>query len=421
MHSLDGIHHISAVTASATQNLEFYSGVLGLRLVKKTVNQDDPTVYHLFYADEAGSPGADLTFFEYPGAPRGRAGAGMIHRIAMRVGSRDALDFWAQRLAAAGVGSEREGERLRFEDPEGLGLELTAEPSTDRPLVAAHSEIPERFALSGFAGVRAFSRRSEASREFLLQTLGFATEGGHSYSARGDSRGSFYLYDGANGIEEVDSGGNLLARYTQEPRWDGPLSMLRGSVTSYYEQDGLNSVASLTNSSGALAQSYTYDSYGKITASTGTVPNENSVRPMADVIPPNEPRSSSGLRLCLSLVNGIRGGTRGQGSAIRTTVSKWPPRQNLWVDFTFRSLWGIIGVDPYSFEIQGVAGRNNNVTRRLSDLEQVSSSRGCVKSGETRSVFQGGARRRLFHSPQTVLQSHQKEPSNAKEVRFSPS
>ena len=82
-----------------------------------------------------------------------------------------------------------------------------------------------------------------------------------------------YLYDGANGIEEVDSGGNLLARYTQEPRWDGPLSMLRGSVTSYYEQDGLNSVASLTNSSGALAQSYTYDSYGKITASTGTLTN----------------------------------------------------------------------------------------------------------------------------------------------------
>jgi RHS repeat-associated protein len=82
-----------------------------------------------------------------------------------------------------------------------------------------------------------------------------------------------YLYDGMNGIEEVDSGGNLLARYTQEPRWDGPLSMLRGSVTSYYEQDGLNSVASLTNSSGALAQSYTYDSYGKITASTGTLTN----------------------------------------------------------------------------------------------------------------------------------------------------
>lgn len=90
---LDGIHHITAVTADARRNVEFYTGVLGLRLVKKTVNQDDPTVYHLFYADEAGSPGADLTFFEYPGAPRGRAGAGMVHRIAWRVGSAEALEF----------------------------------------------------------------------------------------------------------------------------------------------------------------------------------------------------------------------------------------------------------------------------------------------------------------------------------------
>ena len=74
---LEGIHHITAITGDAPANVEFYAGVLGLRLVKKTVNQDDPTVYHLFYADEQGSPGADLTFFEYPGAAPGRAGAGM--------------------------------------------------------------------------------------------------------------------------------------------------------------------------------------------------------------------------------------------------------------------------------------------------------------------------------------------------------
>ena len=83
---LEGIHHITAITGDAPANVEFYVGVLGLRLVKKTVNQDDPTVYHLFYADEQGSPGADLTFFEYPGAARGEAGAGMVHRIAWRVG-----------------------------------------------------------------------------------------------------------------------------------------------------------------------------------------------------------------------------------------------------------------------------------------------------------------------------------------------
>ena len=73
---LEGIHHVTAITGDAPQNLDFYTRVLGLRLVKKTVNQDDPTVYHLFYADEQGSPGADLTFFEYPGAAQGRAGAG---------------------------------------------------------------------------------------------------------------------------------------------------------------------------------------------------------------------------------------------------------------------------------------------------------------------------------------------------------
>ena len=95
---LEGIHHVTCITADAPGNVDFYVRVLGLRLVKKTVNQDDPTVYHLFYADERGSAGADITFFEYPGVPRGRAGAGMIHRITFRVGSEAALDFWAERL-----------------------------------------------------------------------------------------------------------------------------------------------------------------------------------------------------------------------------------------------------------------------------------------------------------------------------------
>src|SRR3954470_7935177 len=84
---LEGIHHISSITGDAAANVDFYVGVLGLRLAKKTVNQDDPSVYHLFYGDEEGSPGHDLTFFEYPGARPGRAGAGMIHRIVLRVGS----------------------------------------------------------------------------------------------------------------------------------------------------------------------------------------------------------------------------------------------------------------------------------------------------------------------------------------------
>ena len=195
MRDLNGIHHISAITADATKNLLFYTGVMGMRLVKKTVNQDNPSVYHLFYADEDGSPGADLTFFEYPGLTQGRAGAGMIHRIGLRVVSERALDFWAKRLAAAGLDSVRGDGRLSFDDPEGLGFELIAEPTSDEPLAALHPEIPEDFALQGFAGVRAYSHRPELSQEFLRDAVGFRPNGERAYVARGDSRGSFYDYD----------------------------------------------------------------------------------------------------------------------------------------------------------------------------------------------------------------------------------
>src|ERR687898_1686373 len=117
---LEGIHHVTAITGDAPTNVDFYADKLGLRLVKKTVNQDDPTVYHLFYADEKGSAGSDITFFEYPGAARGRAGAGMVHTIVWRVGSPAALDFWEARLD----GAARAEEALTFEDPEGVRHEL---------------------------------------------------------------------------------------------------------------------------------------------------------------------------------------------------------------------------------------------------------------------------------------------------------
>src|SRR5213596_2870797 len=121
---LEGIHHVTCITGDAPGNVEFYARLLGLRLVKKTVNQDDPSVYHLFYADEKGSPGADLTFFEYPGAVPGRAGDGMIHRVVWRVASAEAIDFWADRLAAEGVDAARTDSGLVFADPEGLDHEL---------------------------------------------------------------------------------------------------------------------------------------------------------------------------------------------------------------------------------------------------------------------------------------------------------
>jgi len=190
---LEGIHHITAITGDAQRNVDFYAGTLGLRLVKKTVNQDQPGVYHLFYADEQGSPGADLTFFEFRGAPRGRAGAGMVHRIGWRVGSTEALDFWAERLDAAGHAGERAGDRLRFADPEGLGHELAVAEAADAPLIADHPEVPAELALQGFDFARAYSidpRRSSG----LLEALEFEPFAG-GWEARGADRGGTWHYD----------------------------------------------------------------------------------------------------------------------------------------------------------------------------------------------------------------------------------
>ena len=191
---LNGVHHITAITADAQSNVDFYVGVLGLRLVKKTVNQDDPTVYHLFYADEKGDPGSDLTFFEYPGAPLGRAGDGMIHTIGWRVGSTEALDFWAGRLGDAGIETERRDETLRFADPEGLGHELRLNRVDDEPLTAEHPEIPAEHALQGFDGARAYSGNPEASRSLFEEALEFEP-GDDGWEARGESRGGLYAFD----------------------------------------------------------------------------------------------------------------------------------------------------------------------------------------------------------------------------------
>ena len=191
---LEGIHHITAVTGDAPGNVDFYARVLGLRLVKKTVNQDDPTVYHLFYADEKGSPGTDLTFFEYPGVPGGRAGDGMVHRVVWRVGSAAALDFWQERLGGEGIEARRDGERLHFADPEGLEHELLIPDVPDEPLIAEHPEVPAEMALQGFHAVRAFISEPEAGRDLFEGALGFEPVDG-GWEARGEQRGGLYLVD----------------------------------------------------------------------------------------------------------------------------------------------------------------------------------------------------------------------------------
>jgi glyoxalase family protein len=201
---LDGIHHVTCITADAPRNVDFYTRVLGLRLVKKTVNQDDPTVYHLFYADESGSPGSDITFFEYPGAQRGRAGAGMVHTVSWRVASDAALDFWEQRLATEGGAVARDDGELAFEDPEGLRHRLVVSSVDDAPLLAEHPDVPAEHALLGFDAVRAFAAAPDASRGLLEDVLGFVSVpslqqsvASVAWEARGLTRGGLYLYDEA--------------------------------------------------------------------------------------------------------------------------------------------------------------------------------------------------------------------------------
>ena len=189
MSPIDGIHHITLITGDAPRNVDFYARVLGLRMVKKTVNQDDPSVYHLFYSDEHGSPGADITFFEYPGAQPGQAGAGMVSSIAHRVSGEPALDFWSERLAGEGVEVTREPGRLRFADPEGMRHSLVVNQTDDEPLIARSSGVPAEFALQGFEGVHALVADPARSEALLRDTLGFSELAEHDWQARGERRG----------------------------------------------------------------------------------------------------------------------------------------------------------------------------------------------------------------------------------------
>jgi glyoxalase family protein len=181
MTQITGLHHITAIAGDAQENLDFYAGVLGMRLVKRSVNQDDPATYHLFYADAEGNPGADLTFFPWRQPAPGRKGHGLTTSVelAVPVGS---LSYWAERLAGAGVATGEEesrfGERaLPFQDPHGLAIALveTADARDyapwDRSPVPAHAQI------MGLHGARLQERDLAATAAFLTGVLGFTAMG----------------------------------------------------------------------------------------------------------------------------------------------------------------------------------------------------------------------------------------------------
>jgi glyoxalase family protein len=193
---LEGMHHITMITGDAQRNVEFYADVLGLRLVKKTVNFDAPEAYHLYFGDEQGSPGSILTWFEFAGAQRGRPGAGMIHTIEFGVASKPSLDFWANRLATKGYASERGESSLAFTDYDGLRLELMVAEDGNPPLRAEHPEVPTEHAILGVEGARAFiDRPLDADRDLLTQTLGFTASSEREYRLQGDERHFHWGYD----------------------------------------------------------------------------------------------------------------------------------------------------------------------------------------------------------------------------------
>jgi glyoxalase family protein len=176
---LEGIHHVTAITGQAVHNVDFYTRVLGMRLVKKTVNQDDISAYHLYYADAFGTPGTNVTFFDWPAVVQNRSGSGSIARISLRVQGRPALDWWAQRLSEAGIPHqgvvEVEGiPQLRFNDPEGLELALLddlGQAGGGTPW--EHSPVPSETSLRGLYAVTLRVKRLEQLALVMTRILGF--------------------------------------------------------------------------------------------------------------------------------------------------------------------------------------------------------------------------------------------------------
>src|SRR3954469_18281543 len=171
--TLTGIHHVTAITADAQKNIDFYCGVLGLRLVKLTVNFDDPSSYHLYYGDESGRPGTIMTFFAWPGAPRSRVGPPQVTATAFAVPA-NSLDYWASRLEAHDAApADRLGDRaIRFTDPDGIGLEIVAaaEPGGE-PWSAG--PVPVEYAIRGFHSVTISEEGYESTAKVLTDLMGF--------------------------------------------------------------------------------------------------------------------------------------------------------------------------------------------------------------------------------------------------------
>lgn len=206
---LHGIHHVTAVTGKIGENLRFYTNLLGLRLVKKSVNQDDVSAYHLFYADKLGSPGTDMTFFDWPQTGPNRHGTDSIAVTAFRVNGRPALDYWMSRFDELGVTHQpleslAGRDVLRFQDPEGQRLVLVDDQGADfQGEVWDGAGIPEEYAIRGFYGVMLSVPRLDRFEPIMTQLMGFTRQSEHAALDNPDEKIVVYGMDGGGPGKEV--------------------------------------------------------------------------------------------------------------------------------------------------------------------------------------------------------------------------
>lgn len=225
---IQGLHHITAIAADARGNFEFYTNVLGLRLVKKTVNFDDPGTYHLYYGDEVGTPGTILTFFPWQGLVRGRAGTGMATDIGYSVPA-GSLDFWANRMKQFNIDHDSlsrrfDEEYISFRDPDGLQINLVVSSTPDSRIPWTTKDINESVAIRGFHSIVLTLANIRNTATILTDVLGYSLlkQEGHRYRFSTDAIDSANIIDlveipnGKRGLQGSGTNHHVAFRVSNE-------------------------------------------------------------------------------------------------------------------------------------------------------------------------------------------------------------
>jgi catechol 2,3-dioxygenase-like lactoylglutathione lyase family enzyme len=250
---LTGVHHVTAIASDPQRNLDFYTNLLGLRLVKLTVNFDAPNVYHFYYGDGLGSPGTILTFFPFPGARGGRQGAGQTAVTALAIAPAS-LGYWVDRLLAAGIaydGPTVRGETrvLGFKDPDGLLLELVTDPTAVLQAPWERGSVPVEHQIRGVAGVTLWEDPTGPTSEFLTDVLGFEPAGKHDELLRYTSNGQYADIRSVSGFwSGIVSAGTVhhvawrTADDAQQLAWRERLAPVAPDVTEVRDRFYFNSI-----------------------------------------------------------------------------------------------------------------------------------------------------------------------------------